>query len=192
MAFESAEGEAVAPAEALTQDADQAQPKLGVLFLGLTAILMFFGAVGLVLYLKPGGDSPTPATIFVAGPLTAFEPGSVTYFESEHLFIVRLMDGALLALYDLGPRMQMGVGELPQGQRRQPGAVLPAGFEETGFNQLCDGGWWDATGKGLSGPINGDLDRFPVRVVDGIVQVDVVERRCMNPVSDMAPCSPTQ
>jgi hypothetical protein len=74
----------------------------------------------------------------------------------------------------------------------QPDLSLPAGFEKTGFNQLCDGGWWDAMGHRLNGPTNGDLDRFPVAVVDGIVQVDVAHRRCMNPVTEGAPCLPTQ
>jgi hypothetical protein len=187
------------------ENTQRSQPKLSVLFLGLAAILTFFGAVGLVLYLKPGGDVPAPG-IFVAGPLEGFEPGSVTYFESEHVFVVRLNDGGLIALYDLGPKGQYWVsqgetekahcraklGDLPSGIRERPDLSLPAGFEKTGFNQLCDGGWWDAEGRGLSGPLNGDLDRFPVSVVDGIVHVDVANRLCLNPVSEAAPCSPTR
>jgi hypothetical protein len=185
--------------------AERGQPRLGLLFLGLTAILTFFAAVGLVLYLKPGGDSPAPG-IFVAGPLEGFEPGSITYFQSDHVYVVRLTDGALIALYDLGPNGQYWLsqgatekshcraklGDLPQGMTDQPDLSLPAGFEKTGFNQLCDGGWWDAMGHRLNGPTNGDLDRFPVAVVDGIVQVDVAHRRCMNPVTEGAPCLPTQ
>ena len=206
MAKESLEG-MLSIAEPMAGDGsgEHSQPKLSVLFLGLAAILTFFAAVGLVLYLKPGGDTPAPA-IFVAGPLEGFEPGSVTYFESEHVYIVRLTDGALLALYDLGPRMQMFLeqgdteklkcrarqADLPEGLAGQPGVLLPAGFEMTGFNQLCHGGDWDATGKALWGPLQGDLDRFPVSVIDGIVQVDLANRRCVNPVSELAPCLPTQ
>jgi hypothetical protein len=190
-----------------TKDAitERSQPNVSILILGLAAIVAFFGAVGLVLYLKPGGDSPAP-DVFVAGPLTAFPPGTITYFETEHLYLVRLNDGALLALYDLGPRMQAEVengdvertkcrareGQLPDGISSQPGVVLPAGFDRVGFNQLCFGGWWDAMGRALTGPLNGDLDRFPVRVVDDSVHVDVASRRCMNPISPEAPCSPTQ
>ena len=107
------------------QHGQRSQPRLRVLFLGLAAILTFFGAVGLVLYLKPGGDSPAPA-IFVAGPVEGFEPGSVTYFESDHVFIVRLTDGALLALYDLGPRMQdAAAGDYRRLQCRDCGLSLP-------------------------------------------------------------------
>jgi hypothetical protein len=202
MAYESADAESVAPGEVRAQDAGREQPKLSGLFLGLAAILTFFGAVGLVLYLKPGSDSPAPATIFVAGPLTAFEPGSVTYFESEHLFIVRLMDGALLALYDLGPRMQalfLDSGDKDWLKCRAQlvadttglGSV-PAGFDDRVLREPCHGSTWDASGRRLFGPTPGHLDRFPVRVVNDIVQVDVAERRCMNPVSEIAPCSPTQ
>jgi hypothetical protein len=190
---------------AATGSTERSQPKLRVFFLGLAAILTFFGAVGLVLYLQPGGDSPAPA-IFVAGPVEAFEPGTVTYFQDDHVFIVRLTDGALLALYDLGSRMQADIArgeterlkcrareaKLPQALVEQPGLALPPGFENAGFNQLCDGGDWDATGKAIWGPLNGDLDRFPVGVVDGVVQVDLANRRCMNPVSELAPCLPTQ
>jgi len=179
------------------------QPRFGLLLLGVAAILSFFAAVGLILYLKPGDSSPAPA-IFVAGPVEGFMPGSVSYFEHEHVFIVRLTDGAFLALYDLGPKMQSWVergtldklncraheGELPDGIAEQPG--LPVGFEKTGFIQPCAGGYWDATGKGIWGPLNGDLDRFPVSVVDGIVRVDLANRRCMNPVSAEAPCLATQ
>jgi hypothetical protein len=202
MANESDAARVQIPAAA---SAERGQPGLGVLFLGLAAILTFFAAVGLVLYLKPGGDSPAP-DIFVAGPLEGFEPGSITYFESDHVYVVRLSDGALIALYDLGPDAQYSLrqgatekshcraklGDLPQVMAEQADLSLPAGFEKTGFNQLCDGGWWDALGRRLSGPITGDLDRFPVAVVDGIVQVDVAHRRCMNPVAEAALCLPTQ
>ncbi|HWC29626.1 MAG TPA: hypothetical protein VG845_06040 [Dehalococcoidia bacterium] len=179
-------------------------PKLSVLILSLAAILTFFGAVGLVLYLKPGGDSPAPA-IFVAGPLEGFEPGSATYFETEHLYVVRLTDGALLALYDLGPRMQALLQEtgdkdwlrcraefVPDNFDLTALGTPPAGFEERVFREPCHGSTWDANGNRLFGPTTGSLDRFPVRVVDGSVHVDVSNRRCMNPVSEVAPCSPTQ
>jgi hypothetical protein len=182
-----------------------AQPRLGLLFLGLAAILTFFGAVGLVLYLKPGGETPAPAAIFVAGPLEGFEPGTATYFKSEHVHVVRLMDGGLVAIYDLGPRMQALFQET--GDRHwldcraeyatdefdlTVGQPMPAGFADKVLREPCHGSTWDITGVRLYGPTSGSLDRFPVAVVEGIVQVNVANRRCMNPVSEQAPCLETQ
>lgn len=180
------------------------QPKLGVLFLGLAAIFGFFAAVGLLLYFKPGSNSPAP-DIFVAGPVSGFAPGSVSYFQTEHLYIVRLQDGAVIALYDLDPRMQALHEESTDKAWLDCRALIvpdevslnslgspPIGFEDRVFREPCHGSTWDAAGRRLFGPTPGDLDRFPVRVVDDSVHVDVGNRRCMNPVSAAAPCSPTQ
>jgi hypothetical protein len=182
---------------------DHSQPKLGVLFLGLAAILTFFGAVGLMLYLKPGGNSPAPA-IFVAGPLQGFAPGSVIYFQTEHLYVVRLAGGEILALYDLDPRMQGLLDQtgdkawlncraelIEDADATRPGAP-PAGFDGRVFREPCHGSTWDASGARLFGPAEGNLERFPVSVVEGVVHVDVANRRCVNEISDLAPCLPTQ
>jgi nitrite reductase/ring-hydroxylating ferredoxin subunit len=182
----------------------QRQPNLSLVFLGLAAIVTFFGAVGLILYLKPGSDSPAP-DIFVAGPLEGFVPGTATYFESEHVHVVRLNDGSLLALYDLGPRMQALLQQTGDEDWLMCRAVLvddstnatalgaaPEAFEDRVFREPCHGSTWDATGARLFGPTPGNLDRFPVQVVGGVVQVDVSDRLCANPVSDAAPCLPTR
>ena len=39
------------------------------------------------------------ASLFVAGPLERFEPGSVTAFPSGRFYLVRLQDGGFLALH---------------------------------------------------------------------------------------------
>ena len=190
----------------MDQSAHEAQPRVRVLVLGLSAMLVFFSAVGLFLYFKPGGSTPTreELPVFVAGPLDNFEPGTVSYFSLEHVFIVRMMDGALLALYDLGPNSQAAV---EQGDAKaldcrvefvedEDGLTSfgqpPQGFENMVFLEPCQGNAWDAAGRHLAGPAAADLDRFPLGVVDGVVRVDVSNRRCMNEVSDAAPCIPTQ
>ena len=68
----------------------------------------------------------------------------------------------------------------------------PKGFEGKVFWEPCQDNVWDAAGRHLSGPAEADLDRFPVGVVDGVVRVDVSNRRCVNPVAQDAPCIPTQ
>ncbi len=183
-----------------------AQARIRVLVLGLSAILVFLSAVGLFLYLKPGGSAPTKQElpIFVAGPLDGFEPGSVSYFELEHVYVVRMMDEAVLALYDLGPDAQATVARgddsaldcRVQFIHDENGLTSfgepPPGFEDMVFWEPCLGSVWDAAGRLLTGPAGGDLDRFPIGIVDGVVRVDVSNRRCMNEVSPEAPCISTQ
>ncbi len=191
----------------MDQGLQQAQARIRVMILGLGAILIFFGSVGLVLYLKPGGGTRVQepvAIVFVAGPIEGFEPGTVSYFEIEHLYIVRASDGRLLALYDLGPYTQALVSQGDEsalecravfmddeGGLAQHGSP-PVGFETKVFQEPCQGSTWDAVGTRLFGPAVGDMDRFPLDIVDGVVHVDVSNRRCMNPVSAQAPCLPTQ
>lgn len=192
--------------DCLDQGLQRVQARIKVVALGLGAILAFFAAVGLVLYLKPGGDAPVPdeAVIFVAGPLEEFEPGTASYFRLEHLYVLRMQDGALLALYDLGPRMQARVNRGDETALECRVEFVedednltrlgdpPPGFEDRVFREPCDGSVWDAAGRHLFGPASGDLDRFPLGVVDGVVRVDVSERRCMNPPGPEAPCLPTR
>jgi len=183
-----------------------AQARVRVLVLGLGAMLVFFSAVGLFLYLKPGGSLPTreELPVFVAGPLEGFEPATVSYFELEHVFIVRTADDELLALYDLGPNMQALVkqGDVTALDCRvlfvedENGLTSfgepPRGFEDMVFWEACQGNVWDAAGRHLAGPADADLDRFPLIVIEDVVRVDVSNRRCMNEVSELAPCIPTQ
>jgi hypothetical protein len=162
--------------------------------------------VGLFLYLKPGGSTPTEEElpVFVAGPLEGFPLGTVSYFELEHVYIVRMMNESLLAIYDLGPGSQARVlqGDLSAADCRvqfiedQDGwtglGSPPAGFEDMVFWEPCEGNSWDAAGRHLAGPGVADLDQFPLTVTEGVVHVDVSSRICMNQVSPEAPCIPTQ
>jgi hypothetical protein len=148
----------------------------------------------------------TIADIFVAGPVDGFVPGTITYFQLEHVYVVRLMDGAFLALYDLGPRMQALYDENEDPTWLQCRALLveqdarlftelgrpPSGFENVVLREPCHGATWDAAGTRLFGPATGDLDRFPIAVVGDKLHIDVGARRCMNPVGPQAPCLPTQ
>ena len=184
-----------------------AQARVRVLVLGLCALGVFFTAVGAFLYLKPGGShEPELDELpdFVAGPLEGFELGTVSYFELEHVYIVRMSDGPVLALYDLGPAAQALAQEgdetalecrvqfIPDENGFTSFGDPPNGFDDMVFWEPCLGNVWDAAGVHLTGPGQGDLDRFPVSVVDDIVRVDVTNRRCMNPRSESAPCIPTQ
>ena len=191
----------------MDQSLHGAQARVRVLVLGLSAIIAFLVAVGLFLYLKPGGSSePTTEElpIFVAGPLEGFEPGTASYFELEHLYVVRMTDDTLVALYDLGPAAQArvaggdhsGLECRVQFIKDENGFTSfgdpPPGFEDMVFWEPCLGSVWDAAGKLLTGPAGGDLDRFPLVLVDGVVRVDVDNRVCVNEISEAAPCIVTQ
>jgi hypothetical protein len=184
----------------------QAQGRVRVLVLGIGSILVVLSAIGLFLWLKPGGHSPTPEPlpVFVAGPVEGFEPATVTYFELEHLYVVALAGGGMLALYDLGPGSQ---ARLEDGDESALDCRIqfiedengltdlgdpPEGFESMIFWDPCLNSGWDASGSHLIGSDGADLDRFPLSITEKSVQIDVNDRICMNPVSETAPCLPTQ
>ncbi len=178
--------------------------------LTLAVILAFFVAVALLLYFKPGSTAEPSGEpgldVFGAGPILGFEPGSISLFEKEHFFLVRLQNGGVIALYDMGPRIQQRVaaGDVDALKCR---AVLreddemagwladsdaPAGFETRGIWDECSGVAWDATGKQVHGPESGALDRFPVEITEGIMRVNLGDRQCSNPVTPETPCIITQ
>jgi hypothetical protein len=180
--------------------------------LTIAFMVLFFGVVGLALYLKPFGDSPPSGKpeldIFAAGPVKEFAPGTITYFQKEHLYLVHFTDGAFLALYDLSPATQTAIGEgdatllqcraaltvasATEGDSFESflGADVAArGFPSTAFVNTCSGAIWDAEGTHVGGPGDGRLDRFPIAVINDIVRIDLADRRCEATAS---PCSPTQ
>lgn len=181
----------------------------GVL-MAMGGAIAFIVAVGLVMYFKPGSTNEPkgePALdFFGVGPVEDFLPGSMTFFENENIFLVRLEDGGVFALYDLAPHIQARVaaGDLEAIECR---AVMrsddemagwlaqagpPSGFEDRGIWEECSGVAWDATGRQVHGPESGNLDRFTVAIVDGIMRVDLSDRVCANPIRPESPCIVTQ
>jgi len=179
-------------------------PRIALFTLG--AATAFFVIVGLLLYFKPGSTaepSGVPSLdVFAAGPILDFEPGTMTLFENEHFFLVRRLDGALFALYDLGPHAQARVaaGDLEalecRGVMRSDPEMAawlltggaPPGFAERGIWDECTGVAWDAAGRQVWGPEGGNLDQFKVEIVNGIVRVNLADRQCTNPATLQAPC----
>ena len=184
--------------------------QLRPVFLTVGLIAVFFAVVGLVLYFKPFSDTPPSGQpsldIFAAGPVEEFAPKSVTYFEEEHVYLVRFADGAFLALYDLSPATQtlvddgdltkltcravLTVGDAVEGHLGS--AMSDRGFGSTGFVDSCSGTVWDAEGTYVGGPPDGRLDRFPVAVINDIVRIHLGDRRCHPDVADTSPCIPTR
>jgi hypothetical protein len=193
--------------EAVPTITERIQSRAMLVFGG--AVAVFFVVVGLILYFKPYSDAPSEGQaaldIFAAGPPDTFATGTVTYFEEEHLLLVRHRDGAFLALYDLGPGAQARVASdqsalacrvvIRQDEKMASWLESEApidGFSDTGFYDPCDDVAWDAYGRRVWGEPSGDLDRFPVQTIADIVRIHLGDRRCMNETKAEASCIPTQ
>jgi hypothetical protein len=188
----------------------QARINARPVLLAVAASIVFLVIVGLVLYFKPGSTvepSGEPSLdVFAAGPVEEFEAGMVRLYKNEHFFLVRMPDGGMIALYDLGPASQARIarGEIEADECRAvlredeamagwlAAAGAPEGFADRGIWDECAGVAWDVTGEPVFGPAIGTLDRFTVEVHDGIIRVDLDERVCLNPVTPQAPCIETQ
>src|SRR3990172_3682073 len=122
----------------------------------------------------------------------AYAPGSVEFVGEENLFLVRLADGAYLALADLdaanrarperrcrGAPMQLTDARLPGILERYGAAMSDAAVGSTFvFREECDGALYDVTGLRLDGD-GRNLDRYPVSVDGtGRVVVDTAKRHC--------------
>jgi hypothetical protein len=178
--------------------------------LSLGAVVVFLVAVGLIMYFKPGSTAEPKGEpsldVFAAGPVEDFEPGTMVLFENEHFFLVRRDNGALFALYDLGPHQQARVaaGDLEALECRAvvrddedmlawlAAGGTPTGIQDRGAWDECGGVAWNAAGEQVWGPPTGSLDRFHVQIVDGIIRVNLGDRECTNPVTAEAPCIATQ
>ena len=132
-------------------------------FLG--RIWLALGGVALVEYawlgfefLKPRQAPAEALPIVDAGPLDAFDPGSVTAFPAGKFYLVRLEDGGFLALSRTCTHL---------------GCTVPWDAEAEVFACPCHSSTFDMRGVVLSPPASRPLDRFAVRIENGIVKVDV-------------------
>ncbi len=106
-----------------------------------------------------------PGTIYTAGPVERFEPGSVTAFPEGPFYLARLDDGGFLALNRTCTHL---------------GCTVPWIEEDKQFACPCHASVFDITGEVLSPPADRALDMYAVRIENGIVKVDlggVIRRR---------------
>jgi len=144
------------------------------------AVVLFF-AIGL--YFDEGDDASQPARGFDAGPASAYEIASISYFEAQHFFITRLQDGTFIALYDKSTKQQ----ELGGGCRvaYQEGATLGTASQLPGMTgalaEECEQARtvWRVDGTFAFGSGYGDLDRFDTRIdAAGRLIVETASRSC--------------
>jgi cytochrome b6-f complex iron-sulfur subunit len=132
-------------------------------FLG--RIWLALGGVALVEYawlgfefLKPRQAPAESLPIVDAGPLDAFDPGSVTAFPAGKFYLVRLEDGGFLALSRTCTHL---------------GCTVPWIEEERRFLCPCHASTFDLRGAVENPPAPRPLDTHPVRIENGVVKVDL-------------------
>lgn len=140
--------------------------RLALVGLGLLAGLGLLLAI-IVLFAWPGeGGAPEAPALVTAGRVEKFQAGEPVLFQDHGFWLVRLQSGEFLALYEKDPHL---------------GCTVPwrADFEFIGrkgwFRNPCHGETYDLTGRCFMGPCPRGLDRFPVRIVEGEIQVDMRE-----------------
>ncbi len=128
-------------------------------------ILAFLELIGLgIAYLWPRISPEQKAilkTVFDAGLVEGFAPGSVTGFRRGHFYLVRLNDGGFMAL---------------SGKCTHLGCSVAWVQEKDIFLCPCHSSSFDIKGDVISKPASRALDFFPVSIEKGNVKVHMYER----------------
>ncbi len=133
---------------------------LGRLWLVLGGVALAEAMWIAVSFFRPRGraSSSNTDTIYVAGPVDQFEPGSVTPFPDGRFYLARLEDGGFLAL---------------NRECTHLGCTVPWIAGEGRFVCPCHASTFDIRGDVLGPPAPRPLDLFPVRIENRIVKVDL-------------------
>jgi cytochrome b6-f complex iron-sulfur subunit len=117
----------------------------------------FFGAR------RRASAAPDKSVELIAGPIERFEPGSVTAFGEGHFYLARLEDGGFRKCTHLGCTVPWSANE----QR------FSCPCHGSAFDSCpCHGSAFDIRGDVLSAPATRALDRFAVKIDNGVVKVD--------------------
>ncbi len=133
---------------------------VGRLWLLLGGVALAEAAWIVVAFFKPRPRASLSGsdTIFVAGPVERFEPGTVTPFPGGRFYLARLEDGGFLAL---------------NRECTHLGCTVPWVAAENRFVCPCHASSFDIRGEVLGPPAPRPLDVFPVRIENRIVKVDL-------------------
>ena len=128
---------------------------------GLLGLAAFAELIWLVVsFVRPGekqGRDNQAATRMVAGPVDAFQPGTVTAFPRGRFYLTRLTDGGFLALSRRCTHL---------------GCTVPWVEEEKRFLCPCHSSAFYMKGDVLRSPAPRALDLFPVTIEKAVVKVD--------------------
>ena len=168
----------------------ETQPKRRSRAMGCLIPLLIAGAVAVALFFiigfifDEGADAPQPVHGFDTGAASAFLPGSINQFDTEHLFIARLQDGTFVALYDKSPRQQELQGDcrVHYDDVAQLGSLPQLDGFAGALVEDCEGqsrSVWRADGEFAFGAAYGHLDTYKTSVNSaGHLIVDTDTRSC--------------
>jgi nitrite reductase/ring-hydroxylating ferredoxin subunit len=128
----------------------------------LLALSATFAVVLLVMW--PGGTTDDRDNWVGVGSPEAIPVEDPVRFPDHRFWLVRLESGEFLALSQVDPRSGCTVPWNPAANVRGQRGL---------FRDPCHGAAYDITGACLLGPCARDMDRFPVRIESGQVQVSV-------------------
>ena len=152
--------------------------RIGIALVILTGIVVAIGTI-----FNEGDNADQPVHGFAAGAIDALPPGSVNYFEQEHIFLTHLPNGEFVALYDRSSRQQELSGDcrVRYEDTAGIGTLAPIAGTTGALVEDCNSGRavWRVDGKFSFGNSYGDLDRLNVRTdANGQVIVDTDSRTC--------------
>jgi len=149
--------------------------RIAVVVLVLVGVVVAIGEI-----FDQGPNAGQPVRGYDAGPLDAYQPATVNYLELQHIYVVRLPDGSVLALYDRSAKQQELDGDcrVRYDETAQPTLVEgPSGAFVEDCDELRTA--WRVDGTLASGAGYGDLDRFDTRVdAQGRLIIDTESRSC--------------
>lgn len=119
--------------------------------------MMALGAILVLLAPRLIGDGDGRVEV---GRITDYEPGAAVYWSTDRLFVVRLPEGAVIALSDVDPHNPPGRRSCRVSYRPDLPVMTEDGRRGV-FLDACTGSRYDLEGRGLAGD-GLDLLRLPV------------------------------
>ena len=116
---------------------------------GVLLVVLGFAVSVVLLTLLPEGDRE-----IMLGHVEDYEPGSVVYLSTARLFVVRRLDGSVIALSDLDPHSSP-----EEGCRVTFRPDLAEEGEPGRFFDACTGSLYESSGRGRAGD---GLDLQPI------------------------------
>jgi cytochrome b6-f complex iron-sulfur subunit len=107
---------------------------------------------------KPGTDADQRETVFTAGPVERFEPGTVTAFVRGKFYLARLEDGGFLALSRTCTHL---------------GCTVPWVSSDNRFICPCHASQFDIKGDVVNPPAPRAMDIYPITIRNNVLSVDV-------------------
>jgi hypothetical protein len=152
--------------------------RVGIAIAVLTGVVVAIGTI-----FNQGDNADQPVHGFIAGNVTAFQSGSVNYFEQQHLFLAEIPSVGFVALYDRSSRQQELSGDcrVHYEDTAGIGTLAPLPGTTGALVEDCNNARavWRVDGTFAFGNSYGDLDRFDVQTdAQGDVIVDTESRSC--------------